>query len=149
MTTWLGVGISFTEVEEGFEDEDFEGEVDVTRFEVDLVGELVRLDKDFFDMLELETLDEDGDLEVLFALVIDCDLEIVEVDDGLRLVVRLEEEIVLLFDEMDAFEETHLDRPDNDFEVVTVLGEADGCFEVLELNERVDEGNCEQDFVLD
>ena len=62
MTTWLGVGISFIEVEEGFEDEDFEEGVDVTRFEVDLVGELVRLDKDFFDMLELETLDEDGDL---------------------------------------------------------------------------------------
>ncbi|MCJ1426446.1 hypothetical protein MMC29_004349 [Sticta canariensis] len=131
------------------------------------------LDKDFFDMLELETLDEDGDLEALFALVIDCDLEVLEVDDDLWSVVKLEEEIVLLLDEMDAFEETHLDRPDNDFEVVTVLGEADVCFEVLELNERVDdlvkeelekpdddfelvepgkmadEGNCEQDFVLD
>ena len=76
MTTWLGVGISFIEVEEGFEDEDFEEGVDVTRFEVDLVVELLRLDEEFFDMLELETLGEDVDLEVLFALVIDCDLEV-------------------------------------------------------------------------
>ena len=82
MTTWPGVGISFIEVEEGFEDEDFEAGVDVTRFDVGLEVELVGLCEGFFDMLELENLDEDGDLEGLFALVIDCCLEVVEVDDG-------------------------------------------------------------------
>lgn len=129
MTTWPGVGISFIEVEEGFEDEDFEAGVDVTRFDVGLEVELVGLCEGFFDMLELENLDEDGDLEGLFALVIDCCLEVVEVDDGFWWVVKLEEEIFLLLEEMDAFEATHFDRLDEDFEVVTVLGEADGCFE--------------------
>lgn len=110
---------------------------------------------------------------MLFAPVIDCDIEVVEVDDDFLLVVKLEEEIVLLLDVTDVFEATDLDRPDNDFEAVTLLGEADGCFEVLKLNEPVDdlvkeeletpdddiklvepdkmedEGNCEQVLVLD
>lgn len=62
MTTWLGVGISFSDVEEGFDDEDFEEGVDFTRLEDDLAAELFTLDKEVFEVLELETLYEDDDL---------------------------------------------------------------------------------------
>lgn len=89
------------------------------------------------------TLLEDDDLEVL-----DDDFEIVEVDDGFVVVIKLEGDSVLLLDETDVFKVAELDERvddfdvaelEDDFKVFAVLDEVNEVVEVVELNEGVDD----------
>lgn len=159
MTTWLGVGVSFADVEVVEKDNDFEDVADVTLLEEDLEVDLVWLDEEEdFGLLELETEDAD-DLEVLVALVTDGDFEIVRVEDGFVLVVNLEGESVLLLDGMDVFDVAELeervddfdvaelDKCDDEIEVVPVLDELDDDFNVVEPERVEDEDSCELDLV--
>lgn len=139
----------------------------VTLLDDDFELELVRLDEGDFDVLELDTLDEDDDLEVLVVPVADSDFDVVEVDDGFMLEGDFEVELVKRdegdFDELEleTLEEDDLERlvvivVDGDFEVVEVdngfvlvvkldgvkvllLDEADESFEEEELNDPVND----------
>lgn len=150
MTTWLGVGVDLAEVEDVLEDEDFAEVTDVTLLEDDLEIELVRLDgEEGFDVLEPETLDEDDDLEILVVLVAEGDFEVVEVDNGFVLVVKLEGEIVLLLDETDGdFEIVELNGLVDDL-VEEELETLDDDFKVIEPDGVDGEDNCVLDFVPD
>lgn len=122
-------------------------EVDDFMLEDDFRVELVRLDEGDFDELELETL-EDDDLAVLVLIVVDGDFEVVEVDNGFVLVVKLEGVNVLLLEEADeGFEEVELNVPVDDL----VEAELDTLndFNVVEPDRVEDEDNCELDFVPD
>lgn len=132
------------------EDEDFAEVTDVTLLEDDLEIELVRLDgEEGFDVLEPETLDEDDDLEILVVLVAEGDFEVVEVDNGFVLVVKLEGEIVLLLDETDGdFEIVELNELVDDL-VEEELETLDDDFKVIEPDGVDGEDNCVLDFVPD